>query len=40
LRARKDSEQLAARLPGKLNAEQLAEGIIEIWLGRPKTIGR
>jgi len=30
LRARQGLEQLAARLPGKLNAEQLAEGIIEI----------
>src|SRR6202521_3629576 len=30
LRARQGLERLAARLPGKLNAEQLAEGIIEI----------
>jgi len=29
-RAREGLEKLAARLPGKLNAEQLAEGIIEI----------
>ena len=30
LRARQGLERLAARLPGKLSAEQLAEGIIEI----------
>src|SRR6476469_1964702 len=30
LRAQQGLERLAARLPGKLNAEQLAEGIIEI----------